>query len=154
MAILQEQPNNFSDIVGVAATGPSANWFLDFVISGHLVRQLAIFIILAYMKTLENFLNFATCIISTILASFFIFSNKSQERKKSQLSRIVRVIQNHNPETEKDQKNISNFGRSSQELNRAVSSFLPFICCCCPRLLLSERSPNQKRQKSPDKLRM
>ena len=55
----------------------------------------------------------------------FVFSNKSQERKKKvKLSRIVRVIQNHNPETEKDQKTISNFGLSSKELNRVV--FLSF----------------------------
>ena len=53
-----------------------------------------------------------------------VFSNKSQERKNSRVSRIIRVIQNHNPETEKDQKTISNFGLSSKELNRAV--FLSF----------------------------
>lgn len=52
------------------------------------------------------------------------FSNKSQERKKKSSFQVIRVIQNHNPETEKDQKTISNFGLSSKELNRAV--FLSF----------------------------
>lgn len=85
------------------------------------MRQLVTFTILAYMKTLENFLKFATSIICTIL-SFFQTSLKKE--KKSQVSRIICVIQNHNPETEKDQKTISNFGLSSKELNRAV--FLSF----------------------------
>lgn len=85
------------------------------------MRQLVTFTILADMKTLENFLKFATCIICTIL-SFFQTSLKKE--KKIQVSRIICVIQNHNPETEKDQKTISNFGLSSKELNRAV--FLSF----------------------------
>lgn len=77
------------------------------------MRQLVTFTILAYMKTLENFLKFATCIMCIIL-SFFQTSLKKE--KKSQVSRIICVIQNHNLETEKDQKSISNFGLSSKEL--------------------------------------
>lgn len=45
------------------------------------MRQLVTFIILAYMKTLENFLNLATCIICTILA-FFQLEEVSRKKKK------------------------------------------------------------------------
>ena len=74
-----------------------------------------------------------SCVVVVVV---FFFKQVSRKKKKSQLSRIIRVIQNHNPETEKDQKNISNFGLSSQELNRAVSSFSTFHLLLLLLLLL------------------